>query len=55
MARAAIAAMREPTQKMIFRATLTNSVGDQGEPVLAEPGIVFRAMIDAALAEKSDE
>jgi hypothetical protein len=44
-ARAAIAAMRQPNEEMIFRGGLVGDVPWDGR----KPGRVFSAMIDAAL------
>ncbi len=50
MARAAIAAMREPTEAMVYHVVTAN-VGGNVNPQVAEE--IYRAMIDAALNSKS--
>lgn len=57
MARAAIAAMREPTKKMLDAAGASMSPAKRPTQarvsVRAKHGIRYRAMIDAALEEKT--
>lgn len=48
-ARAAIEAMREPSEEMIAAADRVHDLATAGDPVL--PDYVWHAMIDAALVE----
>ena len=51
LARAAIAALREPTKAMILAAEQQRDIGGDAGPGDLDPTLAWRAMIDAALKD----